>query len=237
MKRIYKIVSTKNTPKGYEILLDDRPLKTPGKKSFLLPCEALAQEVMREWAGQGKKIIPDTMPITQIICTKIDRVCSERAAMTKEILKYLDTDLLCYRTLEPAQLAEKQRESWDPWLSWFHKEFDVSLLTTTDLKALRQPEKAHHEVRAFVNSLDEDRFTILQLITPLAGSVILALAFIRQAIAAEALFQAIRVEETYQAILYKADQYGPDPMQEKKDISTRRDLVAAETILGHLGKI
>ena len=82
MKRIYKIVSTKNTPKGYEILLDDRPLKTPGKKSFLLPCEALAQEVMREWAGQGKKIIPDTMPITQIICTKIDRVCSERAAMT-----------------------------------------------------------------------------------------------------------------------------------------------------------
>lgn len=234
MKRFYKIASAKKTPQGYEIFLDDRPLKTPEKRSFLASGESLAQEVMREWAAQGEKIIPDTMPITQIICTKIDRVRAERAAMTEAVLKYLDTDLLCYRTPEPAEMAEKQRESWDPWLSWFYREFKVDLLTTTDLKALRQPEKAHRDVRAFVGALDEDRFTILQLITPLAGSIILALAFICRVLTAEQLFQAIRVEETYQAILYKADQYGPDPMQEKKDIATRRDLAAAEMILRHL---
>ena len=86
-------------------------------------------------------------------------------------------------------------------------------------------------MRGYVNALNDDQFTILQVLTPLSGSVILAMAFVEQAIDAEALFNAIRVEEQFQAEVYNEEKYGQDPAQEKKDAAVKVDLAAAEQYL------
>lgn len=234
MKRFYKLVSHSQTPNGYEIMLDGKAVNTPAKHKLLCPNEGLANAVMTEWAAQEDGIKPDTMPLTQLISTKIDRVSHERAAMSAALLKYLDTDLLCYRTDDPEELAQAQARVWDRWLSWLEDVYDIRLDTTLSLKALKQPQAAHDFVADYVKNLDDDRFTIFQLVTATSGSLILALAFIEKAANADDVFEAGRVEETYQDKLYKADQYGPDPAQEKKDKITRRDLEAAALYLGLL---
>ncbi len=233
MKRFYKLVSTHREAEGYAIHLDGRPVKTPMRTVLIAPNEALANEIVKEWAAQEDMIDPETMPLTQILSTQIDRVSGQREEMSVPLLKYLDTDLLCYRAPkdEPPGQAEKQAEIWDPSLAWFEKRFGTALQTTSDLIALAQPESAHKAVQETVESYDEARFTALQLVVPLAGSLVLALAFIEGEITPQELYIATRVEEHFKDEIYNAEKYGRDPLIEKKDAAMMRDLEATATFL------
>lgn len=232
MKRFYKLVSTLETPGGFQICLDGRPVKTPLGRGLLCATQALADAVLREWAEQSENVLPDTMPLTQLVSTQIDQVVENRPAMSTAILKYLDTDLLCYRAgEEPEGQAEAQCAAWDPWLDWFAERFGVRLATTDGLAALRQPEAAHEKLESAVKALDDARFTILQLVTPLTGSVILGMAFVEGAVSPDEAFAAARVEERFKAGIYNEALYGPDPAQEKKDKAALRDLRAAAEFL------
>jgi len=78
MNRFYTLVSTHKTEGGYEIHLDGRPVKTPLKKVLLAGNEGVANALQAEWAAQDDEIKPDSMPLTQIISTQIDRIGQER---------------------------------------------------------------------------------------------------------------------------------------------------------------
>lgn len=231
MKRFYKLVSTAQEKGGYSILLDGRAVKTRSGRVLLAAGEELAGLVMREWAEQGKEIVPDTMPLTQILNTKIDRVADERAAISAAVLKYLDTDLLCYFAGEPPDLAAMQRECRTPWLEWFAAEYGAALETTEALCSLRQNSPLHDKVAARAAAMSDDVFTVFQLVTALCGSIVLALAFCAGAASPEDVMRAAFVEEDYKDTLYHADLHGPDPMQEKKRQAMRRDLEACAVFL------
>ncbi len=233
MKRFYKLVSTHQEAEGWAIHLDGKPVKTPLRVSLLAPNEALADEVMKEWAAQEEQVDPDAMPLTQILSTQIDRVSEQRTIMSTEILKFLDTDLLCYRAPkdQPPGQAERQADIWNPWLNWFEQRFNTKLQTTVDLVALTQAPQAHKGAKDAVENFDDAHFTALQLVVPLAGSLVLGLAFVEGVITPEQLYEAARVEEHFKDKIYNAEKYGRDPLQEKKDAAMLRDLEAASLFL------
>ncbi|MEM7650933.1 MAG: ATP12 family protein [Pseudomonadota bacterium] len=235
MKRFYKLVSSAKETGGWSIQLDGKPVKTPMKATLLAPNQALADLIVQEWAAQEDIIDPETMPITQILSTQTDQVANQRAEMSVEILKYLDTDLLCYRAgVEPPGQADAQAQSWNPWLKWFEDKFGEKLKTTTDLVALRHDESAHKAAREFAEALDDAHFTVLQMLVPLSGSLVLAMAFTERAISPQELFDATHVEEHFKDKIYNAELYGRDPLQEQKDEVMMRDLKAAEVFLKNL---
>lgn len=231
MKRFYKVVTIEKKPGGFEIYLDGKPVKTPNKKTLLIPHEKLAQAIMCEWAEQGDDIVPDLMPLTQIMTTCIDRVREHRVEMKKTAMAYLDTDLLCYRAEPPAAVSTAQAEVWDPYLKWFEKEFGVALLVTCDLNALTQPDEARRAASAYVDSLDDVMFTVFQLIVSLSGSLILGLAFVKGHADPEAVFNAAHVEEQYKAAIYDEEKHGAAPQEEQKRAVMLRDLAAAQAFL------
>jgi chaperone required for assembly of F1-ATPase len=171
------------------------------------------------------------MPLSQILTTKIDRIARERQAIHALLMKYLDTDLLCYRTSQPPEMAQNQKETWDPWLDWFEQEFGLRLLTTEDLRALKQPDAAYQAVETRIKDLDDEQFTILQLVTSSSGSLVLGLAFIAGKATPDDVFEAARVEESFKAELYNEKTHGPDPAEEKKDAAIKADLIAAAKYL------
>lgn len=232
MKKFYKLVSTHQAADGFEIHLDGRPVKCPSGKSLVASSQSLADSLQAEWAAQEDEIVPDSMPLTQIVTTQIDRVAVEREAMMTHLMKYLDTDLLCYRAGDdPPGQREAQEKAWNPWLEWFEKHFDISLETTSDLKALSQDKAAHEAVQNYVQGLDDNRFTALQLVVSLSGSIVLGLAFLENAISPQQVFDAAHVEEAFKAEIYNEEFYGADPLQEKKDTAMKRDLEAAAEFL------
>lgn len=111
MKRFYKMVSSKKTDEGYAIQLDGKIVNTPLGQTMAALTEALADAIVLEWAAQEDKIKPETMPLTQILTTRIDKT-RDRGAITEAVMKYLDTDLVCYWAKEPEALAKRQKEVW-----------------------------------------------------------------------------------------------------------------------------
>ena len=234
MKRFYSEVSIASVDGGYEVHLDGKAVRTPKRLVLRALSKDLADHIAAEWQAQGDEIIPASMPITQILSTRLDKFPAERDAATEQLLRFVDTDLLCYRADAPADLVAAQQAAWDSVLAIIEGRCGVKPMVTDGLAALQQPESLHAALTREITALDEDRFTILQLAAPLAGSVMAGLVFSWGEIDADTLFALARVEERYKDGLYDVDRYGLDPAQQAADAAVIGDLKAAEIYLSCL---
>lgn len=234
MKRFYKQVSIGAQEGGFTVLLDGRPIRAPSKAVLVAPNEKLAALSAAEWQAQGEKILPDTMPVTQLLNTRQDKIAAERAALEREVLKFIDTDLLCYRADAPEELVARQDAIWQPWLDWFGARTGLTFRTTTGLGALKQDEAIHERMAAMVGALDDGRFTITQMVAPSCGSAVMALAFTEGAASADDVLACAFLEEDYKFDLYNEAVHGGDPLTEKKRKALRRDLEAGRAYLDAL---
>lgn len=233
MKRVYKVASHTKTEDGWVVQLDGKSVKTPSGQPLAAPNRAIADAIVCEWSGQKDDIVPDSMPVTQILNTAIDRM-RERDAMTKTLLGYLDTDLLCYRVKEPLELSKRQKEVWDRWLTWFDEHFESPLDVTFGIEALKQDSDTHKQIWNYIEALDEYYFAVLQIVTALSGSIVLGLAFLENEAGPEDIFNAAELEEIYHAQIAGEDVHGADPVQERRQKAMKRDLESAKEFLGLL---
>lgn len=235
MKRFYKEVSVVKEGEGYAVHLDGKPIRTPSKSILIASHENMAALSKAEWDAQGDKIDHTTMPVTQLLNTKQDRISGQRGALEDEVLKYINTDLLCYRADAPEELVARQDKIWQPHLDWFSKQYGPEFETTHGLGVLKQDQNIHDAIDREIRALDDDRFTLVQMITPACGSIILALAFIKGAASADDLLACAYLEEDYKFDFYNEAVHGGDPLTEKKKAILRRDLEAAAAYLRALG--
>ncbi len=235
MKKFYKLVSTRAADGGWRIELDGKPVRTPSGAMLNAPSEALAMLAAQEWSAQVDNILPETMPLTQLLVTAIDRVQKERPVIQETVLGYLDTDLLCYRASEPPELVHKETTARDPWLHWYEKQCGMALGTTTGLIALRHDDRIHNHAEQAVRLLDVWGFTVLQMVTAITGSLVLALAFVSGPAQEDDLLRALYVEEDYKSAIYNEEFYGRAPHQEKSMQGVARDLKAGRVFLEALG--
>lgn len=235
MKRFYKDVSVVAQGDGWVVALDGKNIRTPGGLPLMAPTEVLAKEIAQEWNEQDTDILPDTMPLTQLLVTAIDRVERERAAIMKNMLGYLNTDLLCYRASEPPALVQREEAARDPWLQWFEGHYGARLETTTGLTALTQDNRAHNMIESEVRNLNLWAFNVLQAVTAATGSLVLALAFVIGPAEESDIMRALYVEEDYKAAIYNEEFYGRAPQEEKNSKTVMRDLVAGRQFLTMMG--
>lgn len=229
MKRFYKSVSVAPCGQGggFEIHLDGRPIRLPDTKSVLsVSTRDLADAIAAEWEAQGAEVVPDSMPMMQIACTCLEKVAVQRAAMQAQILRYVDTDLLYYRTDKPPELLEAQEAAWDPLLAMFAERYGVDFQITQDLVALKQDVAVHEAVRRYCEGLTDAEFTVLQIAVPLSGSVITGILFTSGDLTVNEVLDVARVEERFKDGIYDAEKYGPDPSIEKADKAMMADLLA-----------
>lgn len=234
MKRFYKESNYVQEAEHFLIRLDDRTISTPANNVLLSPSESLAKAICAEWNAQDETVIPDSMPITQYCYTSLDYVPKHRQEIINTILNFLDTDLVCYRTADPADLVEQQSAAWDKFIDWFDQAFSHKLETTTGLAAISHPEAVHDKVKAFVNKLEDEKLTILQALTASCGSIVMSICFIEGLASIEDVFTGAFVDELYQGSIYDEERYGIDPHQEKQRKKLREDLEAAQTYLSCL---
>lgn len=230
MKRFYTFSSSKKTAEGHEIQLDGKTIKTPSGQKMLASTKALADVLVAEWAAQEEKVKPETMPLTQILTTKIDKI-RDREAITEAAMRYLDTDLICYWTKEPEEIAMRQKQVWGRWVKWFDEHFEVPLDTTKKIEALTQDPEAHKRAWNYIESLDEAYFTILHIVTSLSGSLVLSMAFIEGDITPEEIFEASYLEELYRGEIYNEELHGTAPNEEAEREAFKRDIQAAQMYL------
>lgn len=227
MRRFYKRVEVAPAKDGaagggFGVTLDGRPVRTPAKRPLILRARDLAEAIAGEWAVQGDKVDPLSMPLTQLANTALDRIPTTRPAVVDDILSYGDTDLVCYRATDPPELVVRQVRRWGPMLDWAEKRLGVRLETTTGLAALRQPPGYHEALRAAVQPLDDFSLAGMHLATGVSGSVLLALALVEAEADAEAAYEAAMVDDIHQL-----DRWGEDKEARARLEGVRADLDAA----------
>jgi chaperone required for assembly of F1-ATPase len=199
MKRFYKDVSVGQLEDGFSVLLDGRPVRTPGRNMLVLPTEKLAEAIAQEWRAQGEEVIATTMPLLRLANTVVDGVAANRAEVIDAILRFGENDLLCYRAHQPPELANRQREGWDPLLDWVRGRHGAEMRVAEGLTHVDQAPDALPALRQALEA--QSAFTIgaVHVIASITGSVVLALAVADGFISGRDAFALSRIDEIYQA--------------------------------------
>lgn len=225
MKRFYKRAEAVETGQAYTITLDGRPIRTPGKLTLDLPTRALAEALAGEWTAQGDEIKPETMPLTRLANSAIDRVQGHRAAVIDQIVAYAASDLVCYRAGEPADLVAWQQELWQPLLEWIEGRHGAAFRVTTGVAPLEQPAETLRAVAVAVARLESFPLTALHAATTACGSVVLGLALADGRLDSAAAWKAALLEE-----LYQAERWGIEAEAESRRAAIRAEIDAAEAL-------
>ena len=117
-KRFWKQAQVYEENDGFGIALDARPVKTPAKRTLVVPTRGFADAIAAEWDAQGEQIDPSSMPFTRSANAAIDKVATQHTEVAEMLAAYGDSDLLCYRAGYPDVLIARQQEQWDPILDW-----------------------------------------------------------------------------------------------------------------------
>jgi chaperone required for assembly of F1-ATPase len=229
-KRFYKEVGVGKVEDGFAILLDGRPVKTPGKRTLAVPTPAAADLLAKEWQDQVDVINPHKMPVTRLVNTALDGVAPEIDAVFGDIVKFAGTDLLCYRADNPQSLIDMQAHHWDPVVYWAADALGARFILAEGIIHRQQPETA---ISAFAEALASHRSALklaaLHTITTLTGSALLALAFAEGRLNAEQAWQAAHVDEDW-----NIQQWGTDAEAEARRRSRWVEMCAAAQLFDSL---
>jgi chaperone required for assembly of F1-ATPase len=215
---------------GFALKLDGRSARTPGKRPLVAPTRAVAELIAAEWAAQGERIEPTSMPATRLANSAIDGVADALAATRAEIVNYAAADLVCYRADAPEALVAAQAAAFDPVLAWARERLGARFVTTVGVAHVAQPEAALAAARAAVEAYS-DPFAVaaLHVMTTLAGSLLIALMAAEGALTPEAAWRAAHVDEDFQI-----GRWGEDEEAKLRRAARRRDFEAAAKVMAGL---
>jgi chaperone required for assembly of F1-ATPase len=190
---------------AFAVLLDARALMTPGRRALAAPTAPLAEAIAREWNARGEFIDPLRMPITRLANSIIDGVVDAPAEVAADVVKYLGSDLVCYRAEAPDGLVAAQAQSWDPLLDWARVELGVGLVTARGVMFVTQAPSA---VAAAAAAIPKDpwRLGALHAATTLTGSALIALALAHGRLSEAGAWAAAHVDEDWNMALWGRDE-------------------------------
>jgi chaperone required for assembly of F1-ATPase len=211
---------------GGRILLDGRPVRTPGRRDLAAPTDALAEALADEWNAQGETIDPRAMPLTGLANAAIDRVAPDADTFARGLAVYGESDLLCYRADGPAPLAARQAERWDPILAWAQQRYDVVFELALGVIHMPQPPETLARLGAAVAARGPFELAGLSPLVTISGSLLIALALAEGAISLDQAWAAAALDEQWQA-----EQWGEDAEAAAALANRRRDFAAAARFL------
>jgi chaperone required for assembly of F1-ATPase len=221
-KRFYKTVAVEDQDGRFVLLLDGKPVRTPGKAQLSLPTRALAEAVAEEWRTQRERIDPATMPLTKFANSAIDGVAGRAQAVIDDILAYAGSDLLCYRADGPRGLTEAQKAHWDPVLAWAKSALGAPFVLAEGVVYVTQPQASLGRLKDWLAAQEPFGLAALHVMTALSGSALLALAVAGGRMTAEEAWKAAHVDEDWQI-----SQWGEDAEAAARRAARWRDFAAA----------
>jgi chaperone required for assembly of F1-ATPase len=198
-KRFWKEVSVSESPEGFGISLDARPVRTPAKRALLVPTHGFAEAIAREWEAQDGVIDPRSMPFTRTANAAVDKVAVQKAEVADMLAAYGDADLLCYRAEHPESLVARQQAEWDPMLDWAEDVLSARLEIRTGVMHAPQDAMVLENMRARVHALSPFELAAFHDLVSLTGSLILGFAATTDSFSPKAIWRISRLDEIWQA--------------------------------------
>ncbi|PPR04955.1 hypothetical protein CVT24_010413 [Panaeolus cyanescens] len=198
LKRFWKTVDIERRGDSFAVTLDKRALKTPGGQTLLLPLnKALpASLIAAEWDLQETLIKPHALPMTSIVSRAVDTMRDEatRTEVREALLKYFDTDTVCFFHDSPEPLERLQSEHWTPLIEWTRKTFDVKINVSNSILSADQPPETREKFGKLLETFDEWEMAAMERAVLATKSFITALAVVKKHLTVEEAARVASVE-------------------------------------------
>ena len=214
-KRFWKNVSVKEGAGGFEILLDERAIKTPAKSPLAIPTAALAEMIASEWRGVEEEVDPNEMPATRLANSVIEKVVPNKAAIVEMLSEYGGTDLLCYRATRPEGLIAEQAKNWDPLLEWVGDKFG-KLNVTQGVMHVAQPQTTIDAMEIGLENLSPWQLGAMHELITISGSLVLSLAVGANRLTVEEAWMLSRIDESWQIAEWGEDEEASAAAEKKR---------------------
>jgi chaperone required for assembly of F1-ATPase len=195
-------VAEESAPGGWRILLDGKPLRIPGGPELKLTAPRLATAIAEEWQAAGGASGGETsyehLPLTRLAGTAQARIAPDPEPLVLELVRYGETDLLCYRAETPQALVLREQALWQPWLDWAADRLGVRLRVTSGIVAVAQDPAALAQLATAVAACGPFALGALGLAVPALGSLVLGLALAEGALTADEAHDLSVLDEMFQ---------------------------------------
>lgn len=205
MKRFWTEAAAVPADGGWGVTLDGRAVRTPARAPLVVENRALAEAIAAEWQAQGETIDPAAMPLTGLANAAIDLAATDPAGFAAPIAAYAATDLLCYRDDRDPALQAEQAAAWNPLLAWAEARHGVEFALAQGVLPIDQPAATQTALRDAVFAQDPFRLAALTPLVTIGGSLVAGLALVEAAFEADALWEAVSLDELYQERRWGAD--------------------------------
>ncbi|KAF8682885.1 ATP12 protein [Rhizoctonia solani] len=198
LKRFWKKVDVAENHGLLTVTLDKRALRTPEGAKLEVPSSRrlLATLIAIEWENQEKLIKPHALPMTSIASRAIDGLQDEGARfdLVAGLIKYFDTDTLCFHEAHPPALVQLQEEHWVPLIKWAESTYDIKINIFDSLLGNSQPKESKNVLMKEINKLNQWEMAAFERAVLTTKSFIIALGLVKGRIDVEQASQAAHVE-------------------------------------------
>lgn len=205
MKRFYREAVEVPRDGGWQVTLDGRGVKTVGGRAQVVPTEALAAALAAEWTGQDEEIDVAAFVLRDLADYALDVVAPDRPAAISALLRYAETDTLCYRADPEDALHARQVAEWEPLLAVAEARWDVHFTRVSGIVHRPQPSQTLARLEAVIAAESDFALAALATLANLAASLAIGLAALAPDADVAALWRAANLEEEWQAELWGRD--------------------------------
>ncbi len=224
-KRFYAETGVLETPAGFAVTLDRKPVRTPSGRELVAPSREIAEAISEEWNAQQETIDPLTMPLTRLANSVVEAVVDRAGAVAEDVANYFQSDLLFYRAAHPEALAAREAAHWDGVLFWAANTLGAHFILAEGIVHVRQPDTAVAAARAALPS-DPWSIAAMHVVTTLTGSALLALALLHGVLDPDQVWAAAHVDEDW-----NMEKWGVDEEVAARRAARLTDFRAAAGIL------
>ena len=230
MKKFWKTVEVSElTTNSYQILLDKKILKTPMQNDLIFTNYRISYETSLEWDINSDELDTDEMIFFGIFSTAIDRIVNDRVLYINEIMKFVDTDLICYKADKPDELVELQNKHWDPILLIIKNYIGEEIEVFTGIMPRTQNIQVHNKIKKLIHNFSNIELSILHRLTNIIGSIFISLCVIKGDILKEHICQLYFLDE-----LWQAENWGVEEEAAKKRDKVSKELKKIITLVNYL---
>jgi chaperone required for assembly of F1-ATPase len=216
MKRFYRQAAAVEGPDGWHVALDSRRIKTQGGHVLVLPNQALAELLASEWNAQGEEIDPRTFHVRDLADYAMDVIAENPAAAIAALLRYAETDTLCYCANPDEPLWKRQQAVWEPLLQACETRDDIRLQRVSGVIHRPQDAAALAKLQSRLEEMDFLTLAALTTLASLSASLVIGLAALEPDADGEALWNAANLEEDWQSELWGQDWEAQERREKRK---------------------
>ena len=181
----------------FNLFINNKEIKTPEKVSFNFKDKVFPNLILKEIKIFKLKNLNQSIYYNIFSLAK-DKIQVDKQKYIEEVLKYINTDLICYWVNKPDDLYTLQLDNWNSQLKKLKKE-ELNFDYTFNITPIKQNKSSIVLLKKKLIQLDDIILSCLLIITKITSSVLLSYLFITNRINPIDLYKNTYLHEIWQS--------------------------------------